>query len=126
FRNAAAGQAFGSSGQRHAFVQESRIAEAAAIHFRSSANQARFVLARRAIAAAKTPKESAPFVSAVEAVLKDEINLARRLYDLQSADSSIGFEASNHYFYVPIDLAEKVINCHDLLTNWVPKLKGAG
>jgi len=35
----------------------------------------------------------------------------------------IGFEASNHYFYVPADLLEKVINCRDLLDRWLPGLK---
>jgi hypothetical protein len=56
----------------------------------------------------------------LERILKDELTLARRLYALQSRDSRIGFEASNHYFYVPQDLAEKVLNCHDLLTRWLP------
>ena len=63
--------------------------EAAAIHFRSTANQARFVM-------------------------------ARRLHAIQTRDSRIGFEASNQYYYVPVDLVEKVINCQDLLTRWLP------
>jgi hypothetical protein len=50
-------------------------------------------------------------------VLADEIKLARRLYAIQSRDSRIGFEASNHYFYVPLDLVEKVMNCHWLTSN---------
>ena len=42
-----------TSAQRRALAEECGVAEAAAIHFRSSANQARFVMARRARAAAK-------------------------------------------------------------------------
>jgi hypothetical protein len=41
--------------------------------------------------------------------------LARELFTLASQDSRIGFEASNHYYYVPLDLVEKVINCRALL-----------
>jgi len=48
------------------------------------------------------------------------MRLARRLHVLQTRDSRIGFEASNQYYYVPVDLAEKVINCQDLLTRWLP------
>jgi hypothetical protein len=104
--------------QRQALADECRVAEAAAIHFRSAANQARFVLARRALAAAKAPAETGPQIAALQRVLKDEISLARRLYRLQSEDSRIGFEASNHYYYVPLDLAEKILNCRDLLVRW--------
>ncbi|MBE0542072.1 MAG: hypothetical protein IH623_11845 [Verrucomicrobia bacterium] len=53
----------------------------------------------------------------------DEIALARRLFQLQSRDSRLGFEASNHYFYVPHDLREKVLNCRDLLVRWLPTLR---
>ena len=52
--------------------------------------------------------------------LKGEIELARRLYAIQTRDSRIGYEATNHYFYVPVDLAEKVLNCRDLLERRLP------
>jgi hypothetical protein len=48
-------------------------------------------------------------------LLLAEIELARRQHKLQSLDSRIGFEASNHYFYVPLDLVEKVVNCRWLM-----------
>jgi hypothetical protein len=101
--------------QRRALAGECRVAEAAAIHFRSAANQARFVLARRALAGAKVPAETGPQIAALRRVLEEELSLARRLHRIQSEDSRIGFEASNHYFYVPADLAEKILNCRDLL-----------
>jgi len=111
-----------TSEQHRALEDECRVAEAAAIHFRSSANQARFVLARRAVSEAKNAETAGPHRQEMERVLNNEIALARRLHEIQSRDSRIGFEASNQYFYVPVDLAEKVLNCRDLLENWLPRL----
>ena len=50
---------------------------------------------------------------ATRELLADEEALARRLFDIADADSRIGFEATNHYFYTPLDLVEKVLNCRD-------------
>jgi hypothetical protein len=110
-----------AAAERKAFEAETRVAEAAAIHFRSTANQARFVMVRRALQAAKNPAEAEASIAALDRILQDELALARRLHALQSADSRIGFEASNHYFYVPVDLAEKVLNCRDLLDRYLPE-----
>ncbi|MFA6768740.1 MAG: hypothetical protein WCR86_10010 [Parabacteroides sp.] len=41
--------------------------------------------------------------------------LAKHLYILSKEDSCIGFEASNHYWFVPGDLIEKVISCRYIL-----------
>ncbi|MGL6225292.1 MAG: hypothetical protein ACRC10_01545 [Thermoguttaceae bacterium] len=48
-------------------------------------------------------------------ILQREIEAARLLFEIARDDSRIGFEASNHYFYVPFDLVEKVVNCRMLL-----------
>lgn len=48
--------------------------------------------------------------------LKQEIETAKRLYDIVLRDSRIGFEASNHYYYTLNDLREKVISCADILS----------
>jgi hypothetical protein len=93
-----------SDAQWSAFQDECRVAEAAAIHFWSAANQARFVMTR-------TAANTADQRSVLERILKDEISLARRLHEIQSLDARFGFEASNQYYYVPVDLAEKVLNC---------------
>ena len=45
---------------------------------------------------------------------RSEMELARRLYTIARQDSTIGYEASNHYYYRPLDLAEKVLNCEYL------------
>lgn len=83
-----------------ALAEEASFAKVASIHFASVANQSRYVLAQRA-------GDSAAMVRMIDA----EEKLARRLHSLQSRDSCIGFEASNQYFYVPLDLVEKAINC---------------
>jgi len=110
-----------SSEEKRAFESEYRVAEAAWIHFRSSANQGRFILERRALESAKTRADAIPHIDALQNVIQDEIELAHRLHEIQTCDSRIGFEASNHYFYVPMDLAEKILNCHYLLDHWLPQ-----
>jgi hypothetical protein len=101
-------------------AQELSVAEAAAIHFRSSANQVRFVLARDALKVARNAEEARPLIASLQELLTQEQTLASRLHFLQTRDSRLGFEAANQYFYVPADLAEKVLNCQDLLHRWLP------
>ena len=101
-------------------MEEANIAEAAALHFQSAANQSRFIVARDRLAAADA-QSSAARLTEIELLLRAEIQAARRLYDLQSSDSRIGFEASNHYYYMPLDLVEKILNCQDLLERWLPE-----
>ena len=79
-----------TAGERAAMEQELRVGEAAAIHFRSTANQARFVLARRRLAEAKSSAEFASAREELERLLRSEIALARRLHAIQSRDSRIG------------------------------------
>lgn len=105
---------------RDALLSEAGVADACALHFGSAARQARFVLARRA-ALAGGP-DAAKAAADLERLLDDEIAAARRLHALQSADSRIGFEASNQYYYVPVDLVEKVVNAVDLKERWLPTL----
>jgi hypothetical protein len=107
--------------QRAAVREEATIAEACALHFRSVANQARFVTVRNALLGDQPPANAVELLDEAEAMLKDEVELARRLWAIQHEDSRIGFEAACQYFYVGVDLAEKVVNCRDLLDRWLPK-----
>ncbi|HXG23160.1 MAG TPA: hypothetical protein VNJ09_01300, partial [Chthonomonadales bacterium] len=109
--------------QQAALREEMSVAEAAAIHFRTVANQARFVVARDALTQAKTPDEKCPLLDEIQQILNDEIVLARRLFALQASNSCLGYESSNQYYYIPLDLVEKVINCRDLLDRWLPAQK---
>ena len=93
-----------------------RLARAAAIHFQSVANQTRFVLARDALAnPSDTPEQRDRLRGEIKRRLESEIALARQLFTLTREDSRIGFEPSCQYFYLPLDLVEKVINCRWLL-----------
>jgi hypothetical protein len=104
--------------RRHDAQADLRVARAAAIHFQAVANQARFVLARDALAKPTSllpPDERHRLLMEAERCLKSEIRLARRLFTLVREDSRLGFEPSCQYFYLPLDLVEKVVNCRWLL-----------
>ena len=100
---------------------ELRFAQAADTNFQSVANQTRFVLARDALADPSqklSPEERRRLRDEIKRCLESEIALARQLFTLTSEDSRIGFEAANQYFYLPLDLVEKVINCRWLLEQY--------
>ncbi len=80
------------------------LAEACYCHLRSSYCQIAFIRRR-----------NAGKFAATRPLLEEEIELAQRLLKVQSEDSRIGFEASNHYAYNAQDLLEKILNCRDLL-----------
>ena len=44
-------------------------------------------------------------------IVQDEMDLSRRQYFVARGESLIGYEASNHYYYTPLDLVEKMLNC---------------
>jgi len=95
-----------------------RYARAAGIYFQSVANQSRFVLARDALAKpanAQSPEDRQRLRVEIKRLLESEIVLARELFTLVREDSRIGFEPSCQYFYLPLDLVEKVVNCRWLL-----------
>ncbi len=85
------------------------IAETCWIHFRSVANQIRFYTLREQAGTGSSTR--ADQISEMKQIAKNEMDLARRLYSIARQDSTIGYEASNHYYYRPLDLAEKVLNC---------------
>lgn len=90
--------------QRQCFDDLWHVAEAAYCHFRSSYLQIAFVRRRQA-------EDHA----AMRDILHDEIALAQRLLGVMGADSRIGFEASNHYYYTRNSIIEKIFNCQHLL-----------
>ena len=87
-----------------AFSDLQTIAEAAYCHFQTTVQQIRFVMARQA-----GDRQS------MQELIRQERDIARRLYDIVRRDSRIGFEASNHYYYTLNDLREKVLSCELML-----------
>ncbi len=79
------------------------VATAAWLHFRSAGLQVRFVGLR-----------DRPAHRGIAAILDAEIECAKALHDIVTRDSTIGFEATNHYAYTRQNLREKVINCEYL------------
>lgn len=72
--------------------------------FASCADQARFVMARDR----GDERE-------MKRLAKVELERAKRFLPIVRADSRIGFESSNQYFYVPIDVIEKVVGCRMII-----------
>ncbi|HJN14409.1 MAG TPA: hypothetical protein QGH10_02900, partial [Armatimonadota bacterium] len=106
--------------EKQALADEITVASACTLHFRSVADQARFIVARDALAGAATAEEAGALIAELAVLLEREIDSARALCALQAGDSRIGYEASNQYYYVSVDLAEKVLSCRDLLGRWLP------
>ena len=95
-------------------VLDLRCAKTGAVHFASVARQCRFIILRNELADAN-PAKAVEIRNEIKSLLLAEIEAAKELYEIARDDSRIGYEASNHYFYVPLDLVEKVINCRDIL-----------
>jgi hypothetical protein len=103
--------------------EDLRPAEAVGLHFHSAANQVRFIMARNALLSGSLKeKEREAQIDAMRGAATLEIQTAERMFTLVCRDSRIGFEASNHYYYLPLDLVEKVINCDYVLSTWLPSL----
>jgi hypothetical protein len=42
---------------------------------------------------------------------RSELERAKAYWPIVRADCRIGYESSNHYFFVPRDILEKVLSC---------------
>jgi hypothetical protein len=100
--------------QQTAAQKDLGIAETCYLHFRSVANQIRFYILRDQWESANS-EERPRLAAAMIEIAEDEIRLARRQYAICRLNSTIACEASNHYFYRPIDLVEKVLNCRQVI-----------
>ncbi|MBL8219658.1 MAG: hypothetical protein JNL62_10530 [Bryobacterales bacterium] len=77
------------------------IAETCWHHFQSVAHQVEFYRLR----------DGSPDLTRMKELVRAEMDLARRQYAVARAFSTVGYEATNHYYYRPLDLAEKVVQC---------------
>jgi hypothetical protein len=88
-------------------------ARAALLHFCSVAEQARFTAARNALAKSPplAPAQREAMLARMRQAAQSEARAAGELFRLARENSCLGYEAANQYFYLPIDLMEKVVNC---------------
>ena len=87
--------------EKRAFAEkELAMFKAETLHFRSCVDLAGFVMAR-----------DKGDVAEMARLARRELEAAKALMPLVRADSRFGYESSNHYFYVPQDLREKVLTC---------------
>jgi hypothetical protein len=93
------------------------IAETCYYHFQSTANQLEFYMLRE-----KAPDKAS--LARMRAIAEAEIDLARRQYPIARDHSVIAYEASNHYYYTPLDLVEKVLNCRYVIRELDRRLEG--
>lgn len=98
-------------GKRPSAIKDLSVAETCYLHFKSVANQIHFYRLRGAYETARA--DARPTIAARMAkIAGGEIELATRQYTIARQNSEIAFEASNQYYYRPLDLVEKVLNCH--------------
>ncbi|MCD6596101.1 MAG: hypothetical protein J7L04_00330 [Bacteroidales bacterium] len=103
-------------------IEDHRFATAAWIHFKSVANQIQFIMVRDSLLSGDLEQKNLKAkIKVLKDIAQNESRLARQIYHISKEDSRIGFEASNHYYYFPLDFVEKVINCEYILNYWEDK-----
>jgi phosphoribosyl-ATP pyrophosphohydrolase len=55
--------------------------------------------------------ESRPHLERMMQIARNELKISKEQYFVDRANSVIAYEASNHYYYTPLDLIEKMLNC---------------
>ena len=101
--------------QREKVLKQLNRAEAVRIHHKSSAVQARFFEARNKCRKTTDAAEREKYKSVMRDACLQEQELIRQMLPIVSKDSSIAFESSNQYFYLPADLVEAYISiCYAL------------
>jgi len=90
------------------------IAETCLNHFQSVANQVQFYILRgRLEKAGEAGREAIRREMATLA--REELRIAKAQYRLVRRHSMLAYEGSNHYYYRPLDVAEKILNCRWIL-----------
>ena len=85
-------------------------AEMVRIHLQSSAEQGRFVAARNDYYFARNNAVRKANIEAMRQACAAQRKLITDALKIVVRNSSIGYESSNHYFYLPIDLVESYIS----------------
>ena len=95
---------------RRAAAREIAIAKTCQHHFQSTANQFEFYRLRDSLPGLP-PSEQKQARARMIDLVRDEMALSKQQYFVARAESLIAYEASNHYYYTPLDLVEKMLNC---------------
>ena len=96
--------------QKRKAESEYRFADAARLHFAASANMIEFNVLRNRLLEEKDVEKKEQLVTAMDDIISAELQVAKEMYRLAKSDAQIGYESSNHYFYIPIDIAEAIIS----------------
>ena len=92
-----------------------KISDAAFLYFQSVANQVAFYQLRLKW------KQEPRLLEQMRTVVQQELRGAERFWAICQADSRVGFEASLQYFYLPLDVLEKIIACRYMLSTQIPR-----
>ncbi len=102
------------SSPRKAFAEiDLAIAETCHHHFQSTANQVEFYLLREKFSQGQGSERK--ISKKMTEIAQSEMELAKAQFSIARQHSTIAFEASNHYYYRPLDLAEKILNCRQVI-----------
>jgi hypothetical protein len=112
-----AGQAKTPKNKKRLAETDVAIAETCYNHFQSVANQVEFYIIRDRLTGTADKK---PLLARMRVLAENEIDLARQQFRLARHHSVIAYEASNHYYYTPLDLTEKILNCRYILEREIP------
>jgi hypothetical protein len=96
--------------KRKAAQRELAIARTCHNHFESTANQVEFYMLRDRLPELSAAEGASARRRMLEIVEQERL-LSREQYFVARGESLIGYEASNHYYYTPLDLVEKMLNC---------------
>lgn len=100
--------------KRRTALKDLDVVETCYLHFKSVAGQIQFYRLRAAYKAAQAEARPA-LAEHMAKIAREEIDLATRQYAIARRNSEIAFEASNQYYYRPLDLVEKILNCRYII-----------
>jgi hypothetical protein len=93
------------------------VSQAAFLCLKSIANQVRFHASRQSW------KNNSAGLRRMTELVQDEMRLAEQFLRICREDSRVGFEASLQYFYLPLDIQEKLVACRFMLEKQIPEAK---
>ena len=90
-----------------AYEEYETMARASYVHFYSALLHAKFV---------ELKTDVAGNAEWIKDILKKEYENVTELLKLVAKDAKIGFEMTNHYYYTPLTLIEKLLNVNEMLS----------